>query len=65
LRQLEKIADFFRQTEPHSPISYAVQRAVKWGNMPLEMWLADVVKDTATLDSLREILGLNTGSSSE
>lgn len=65
LRQLERIAEFFRQTEPHSPISYAVQRAVKWGNMPLEMWLADVVKDGATLESLREILGLNTGSSSE
>ncbi len=65
LKRLAAIAEFFRQTEPHSPVAYAVQRAVKWGNMSLEVWLADVVKDEATLGSLRETLGLNTGSSSE
>ncbi len=64
LKRLAEIAEFFRQTEPHSPVAYAVQRAVKWGNMSLEVWLADVVKDEATLGSLRETLGLNSGSSS-
>lgn len=64
LKRLAEIAEFFRQTEPHSPVAYAVQRAVKWGNMSLDVWLADVVKDEATLGSLRETLGLNTGSSS-
>ena len=65
LRHLAEIAEFFRHTEPHSPVAYAVQRAVKWGNMSLEVWLADVVKDEATLGLLRETLGLNTGSSNE
>jgi type VI secretion system protein ImpA len=64
LRRLSEIANFFRQTEPHSPVSYAVERAVKWGNMPLEAWLADVLKDGVALDSVREVLGFNTGSSS-
>ncbi len=64
LKRLAEIAEFFRQTEPHSPVAYAVQRAVKWGNMSLEVWLADVVKDETTLGSLRETLGLSTGSSS-
>lgn len=63
LKRLSEIALFFRQTEPHSPVSYAVERAVKWGNMPLEMWLADVLKDGVALDSVREVLGFNTGSS--
>ena len=64
LKRLADIAEFFRQTEPHSPVSYAVQRAVKWGNMPLDAWLADVLKDGAALDSVREVLGFNTGTSS-
>jgi type VI secretion system protein ImpA len=64
LKRLSEIAAFFRQTEPHSPVSYAVDRAVKWGNMPLEAWLADVLKDGATLESVREVLGFNTGNNS-
>lgn len=65
LKRLSEIANFFRQSEPHSPVSYAVQRAVKWGNMPLDEWLADVVKDGTTLENLREVLGFNTNSSNE
>jgi type VI secretion system protein ImpA len=58
LKRLSDIADFFQKTEPHSPISYLVARAVKWGNMPLESWLQDVIKDSSVLSSLRETLGI-------
>lgn len=58
LRRLAEVAEYFRQAEPHSPISYLVQRAVKWGHMPLEAWLEDVVKDSSVLDQLRETLGI-------
>ncbi len=61
LRRLAEIADFFQKTEPHSPVSYLVQRAVKWGNMPLESWLQDVIKDDSILGQLRQTLGFNTG----
>lgn len=61
LRRLAEIADFFQKTEPHSPVSYIVQRAVKWGNMPLESWLQDVIKDETVLFNLRQTLGFNTG----
>ena len=64
LRRLNEIADFFHRTEPHSPISYIVQRAVKWGNMPLELWLQDVIKDETVLYSLRQTLGISTGDGS-
>ena len=60
LRRLNEIAEFFHRTEPHSPISYIVQRAVKWGNMPLESWLQDVIKDESVLFNLRQTLGFNT-----
>lgn len=60
LRRLADIAMFFRTTEPHSPISHLVERAVKWGNMPLENWLQDVIKDEAVIYQLRQTLGFNT-----
>jgi type VI secretion system protein ImpA len=58
LNRLTEIADSFRQNEPHSPVSYLVQRAIKWGQMPLDTWLQDVIKDGGALENLRETLGL-------
>jgi type VI secretion system protein ImpA len=58
LRRLADIAEYFRRTEPHSPVSYLVQRAIKWGNMPLDVWLEDVVKEGGVLGQLRETLGI-------
>jgi len=58
LQQLSDVAAFFRRTEPHSPVSYLVQRAVQWGHMPLEEWLHEVIKDPTVLDHLRDTLGL-------
>lgn len=63
LRRLGEIASFFQRTEPHSPVSYLVQRAVKWGSMPLETWLQEVVKDENVLGNIRETLGLGSYSS--
>ncbi|HVF91057.1 MAG TPA: type VI secretion system protein TssA [Blastocatellia bacterium] len=64
-RRLAEVANYFRINEPHSPVSYLVQRAIKWGQMPLETWLEDVVKDGLVLGSLRETLGLKQALSSE
>lgn len=60
LKRLEDIAKYFRENEPHSPVAYLVQRAVKWGNMPLEVWLQDVIKDEQMIYNLRQTLGFNT-----
>jgi type VI secretion system protein ImpA len=62
LKRLDEIAEFFKRTEPHSPVSYLVQRAVKWGEMPLERWLQEVIKDESVLYQLRETLGVMPGS---
>lgn len=60
LKRLNELAEFFRKTEPHSPVSYLISRAVKWGNMPLETWLQDVIKDESIISQLRQTLGFNT-----
>ena len=56
LRRLAEVAAFFRQTEPHSPISYLIDRAASWGHMTLPDLLADLVKDATVRDQIGELL---------
>ncbi len=63
LRRLEAVAAFFKRTEPHSPVSYLVQRAARWGRMPLEEWLQEVIKSEDVLGQLRETLGIKPAAS--
>jgi type VI secretion system protein ImpA len=58
LAQLRLVADFFRRTEPHSPVAYLADKAANWGEQPLHLWLRAVVKDDATLVRLEEMLGV-------
>ena len=58
IRQLQEIAAFFRDTEPHSPVAYLADKAARWGSMPLHAWLQSVVKDDATLARMEELLGI-------
>lgn len=57
LQQLRLIADFFRRTEPHSPVAYLADRAASWGEMPLHVWLRAVLKDPAAIAGVEELLG--------
>lgn len=56
--KLKEVADFLRKTEPHSPVSYLVQRAVKWGSMTLEDVLSELVKNNDVRKQLFETLGV-------
>lgn len=58
LQQLRSVADFFRRTEPHSPVAYLAERAAQWGDMPLHDWLRAVVKDAGALSQMEELLGV-------
>ncbi len=51
LRALGEIANFFRRTEPHSPLSYTLDEAVRRGRMTWPELLAEVVADTDTRNS--------------
>lgn len=59
VRQLYDIAAFFRQTEPHSPVAYLAEKAAKWSDMPLHVWLRSVVKDNSSLMHMEELLGVD------
>ncbi len=45
LRQLLKVAAFFREHEPHSPISYTLEEIVRRGRMPLPQLLDELIID--------------------
>ena len=42
---LEAIADYFRQTEPLSPIAYTLEQTVRWGRMSLPDLLTELIPD--------------------
>jgi len=58
LAQLREVAEFFRRTEPHSPVAYLAEKAASWGEMSLHLWLRTVVKNDETLSGLEELLGI-------
>lgn len=45
-RTLLKVAEFFRRTEPHSPISYTLEDVVRRGRMSLPELLGELITDT-------------------
>lgn len=56
-RQLEEIATFFRRTEPHSPIAYALENIVRRGRMSLPELLRELISD----DTARQSYLVNAG----
>jgi type VI secretion system protein ImpA len=60
LAQLRAVAQFFRRTEPHSPVSYFADKAADAGEQNLHDWLRSVVKDAGSLAHIEELLGVQT-----
>ncbi len=57
LRLLLELATFFRQTEPHSPVSHHIEQAVRWGKMSLP----DLLKELITDDDSRKAVFTRVG----
>jgi type VI secretion system protein ImpA len=58
LRVLGEIADFFRRTEPHSPIAYTLDEAVRRGRLTWPELLQEVVADMNMRNSILTMLGI-------
>lgn len=57
-KALDEIADYLLRTEPHSPTGYLVKRAVRWGELPLQQLLTELVPDERGLTAIYTLLGL-------
>jgi type VI secretion system protein ImpA len=59
-RKLTEISAFFRKTEPHSPISYMLERVVKWGDLSLEDLIRELIPDSSARDFYGSLTGVRT-----
>ncbi len=57
-RALGKIAEYFRKTEPHSPISYALEQAVRWGDMELPDLMQELIVDDSSRQQFFSLAGI-------
>jgi len=64
-RALLQVADFFRRTEPHSPVSYALEQAVRWGRMPLPELLKELIEDSSTRSDIFRRTGIREAGSDD
>jgi type VI secretion system protein ImpA len=58
LRALAQIADYFRRTEPNSPLAYTLQEAVRRGRMTWPELLSEIVPDTTARSAILSSLGI-------
>ena len=57
-RTLQSVIKFLRATEPHSPVSYMLERCVRWLGMNFDDLMLDLVKDQNAIGMMREQLGI-------
>jgi type VI secretion system protein ImpA len=57
-RALLQVAEFFKRTEPHSPVSYALEQAVRWGRMTLPDLLGELVQEQSMREQIFKLIGI-------
>lgn len=58
LKELARISEYFRKTEPQSPLAYTLEEAIRRGRLSWPELLAELVSDTAVRDSILTQLGI-------
>lgn len=64
LYSLKQAAEFFRKTEPHSPISYALEQVVHWSGLSLPELLQELIDDNNSRNHYFRLAGIPQKSSS-
>ena len=57
-RALLQVADFFQRTEPHSPVSYALKQAVRWGRMSLPELMSELISESNVRQDVFRRIGI-------
>jgi type VI secretion system protein ImpA len=58
LNNLKQAAEFFRNTEPHSPISYALEQVVHWSGLSLPELLLELIDDNNSRNHFFRLAGI-------
>jgi len=62
IQQLGNIAEFFKQTEPHSPMAYAIEQVVRWSGMSLPDLLQELISDNEARTGYFRLTGISSES---
>ncbi|USD67510.1 type VI secretion system protein TssA [Vibrio sp. SCSIO 43136] len=57
--ELKKIARFFKATEPHSPMAYAIEQVVRWSDLALPDLLQELIVDNDARAGYFRLTGIN------
>ena len=58
--QLRMLADYFQRTEPQSPVSYLLEKAIRWGYTPLPELMNELLQgNEQTLNRITDLTGMN------
>ena len=57
-KHLKQLAEFFKRSEPHSPIGYTLERVIRWGDMSLSDLLLELIPDERSKDYYQKLVGI-------
>jgi type VI secretion system protein ImpA len=57
-RVIQKVADFFRRTEPHTIVPFALEQVVRWGKMSLPDLLTELIPEEPQRKNLFKQVGI-------
>lgn len=58
LKTLKQVADYFRKAEPHSPVSYTIEQAIRWSRMPLTELISELIPDDESRKKYQHLSGI-------
>lgn len=58
LNAILKLADYFRRTEPHSLVPFALEQSVRWARMPIQDLILELVPDEGPRKALFKQVGI-------
>lgn len=58
IARLSEIQKYFRETEPHSPISYQLDQAIRWSTLPLPELMKELLSDDESRENYNRIAGI-------
>ncbi|MCG8613636.1 MAG: type VI secretion system protein TssA [Pseudomonadales bacterium] len=61
INHLLKVAEFFRRYEPHSPLCGVLERAVRWGRLPIQELMLELIPDATSRAVYAQLTGVPLG----
>ncbi|MEL0610947.1 ImpA family type VI secretion system protein [Vibrio echinoideorum] len=58
-QEIRRIAEYFKETEPHSPIAFLLERSIRWGYMSFPELLKEMVGNESVITQINQMTGMD------